>query len=239
MLDDPEVADAEYDELVRELRALEDAFPELITPDSPTQRVGGAPAELFAPVAHRAPMLSLDNAFSEEELEAWGARVERGLAGATPTFACELKIDGVACALTYEGGVLTVAATRGDGRVGEDITANVRTVRGRSHAGSTSEDPPSVIEVRGEIYFPVKAFEELNVRLTEAGERRLREPAQRRRGVAPAEGPEGHGVAPAPDVGALVRRRRGRHVRLALRGSWRGPRRWGCRCRPPRTGRRT
>ncbi|MGH2672863.1 MAG: NAD-dependent DNA ligase LigA, partial [Actinomycetota bacterium] len=175
VLDDPEISDAEYDELIRELRALEDRFPELSTPDSPTQRVGAAPAELFRPVPHRAPMLSLDNAFSEEELRAWGARVDRGLAGATPTFVCELKIDGVACALTYEDGVLTVAATRGDGRVGEDITANVRTLKSIPRRLDT-EEPPSVIEVRGEVYFPVKAFEELNVRLTEAGDRPFANP---------------------------------------------------------------
>ena len=175
VLDDPEVSDAEYDELIGDLRALENEFPELITPDSPTQRVGAAPAELFRPVPHRAPMLSLDNAFSEEELRAWGARVDRGLAGATPTFVCELKIDGVACALTYEDGVLTVAATRGDGRVGEDITANVRTLKSIPRRLDT-EDPPSVIEVRGEVYFPVKAFEELNVRLTEAGDRPFANP---------------------------------------------------------------
>ena len=109
-------------------RTLEGDFPELITPDSPSQTVGGAPTDLFAPVQHRAPMLSLDNAFSFEEIDAWAARVERGV-GEGARYACELKIDGVACALTYEGGVLTKAATRGDGRIGEDITANVRTGR--------------------------------------------------------------------------------------------------------------
>jgi DNA ligase (NAD+) len=175
VLDDPEVSDAEYDELIGELRALEERFPELITPDSPTQRVGAAPAQLFRPVPHRAPMLSLDNTFSQEELQAWGARVERGLAGATPTFVCELKIDGVACALTFEDGVLTQAATRGDGQTGEDITANVRTLKAiprRLRMGT----PPAVIEVRGEVYFPVKAFEQLNVRLTEAGDRPFANP---------------------------------------------------------------
>jgi DNA ligase (NAD+) len=175
VLDDPEVSDAEYDELIRELRALEDTFPELITPDSPTRRVGAAPAELFRPVQHRAPMLSLDNAFSEEELRAWGARVERGLAGATPTFACELKIDGVACALTYEAGVLTQAATRGDGRTGEDITANVRTVKAIPRRLKV-DDPPSVIEVRGEVYLPVKVFEHLNEELTGAGKHAFANP---------------------------------------------------------------
>jgi len=168
VLDDPEVSDAEYDELIRELTGLEDRFPELITPDSPTQRVGATPADLFRPVTHRAPMLSLDNAFSFEELDAWGERVSRGLGGDVPPMVCEQKIDGVACALTYERGVFTRAATRGDGRVGEDITANVRTVRGVP-GRLLLDHPPDVIEVRGEMYLPVKAFEELNAALLEAG----------------------------------------------------------------------
>jgi DNA ligase (NAD+) len=175
VLDDPEISDAEYDELMRELRTLEERYPELVTPDSPTQRVGAAPADLFKPVQHRAPMLSLDNAFSEEELRTWAARVERGLAGVTPTFVCELKIDGVAVALTYEEGVLTQAATRGDGRIGEDITANVRTIKVIPRRLAVS-DPPSVIEVRGEVYLPVKAFEEVNRQLTEAGKRPFANP---------------------------------------------------------------
>ena len=175
VLDDPEISEAEYDELIGELRSLEDRFPQLITPESPTQRVGAAPAELFRPVPHRAPMLSLDNAFSEEELRAWGARVERGLNGAAHSFVCELKIDGVACALTYEDGVLTTAATRGDGRTGEDITSNVRTLQGVPKRLEV-KDPPSVIEVRGEVYFPVKAFEGLNVELTDAGARPFANP---------------------------------------------------------------
>jgi DNA ligase (NAD+) len=169
VLDDPEVSDAEYDELMSELRALEEAFPELTTPDSPTQTVGGAPADLFAPVQHRAPMLSLDNAFSFEEIDAWAARVERTV-GDGARFACELKIDGVACALTYERGVLTKAATRGDGRIGEDITANVRTIEGVPRTLAL-EEAPGAIEVRGEMYLPVKAFKELNERLLDAGQR--------------------------------------------------------------------
>ncbi len=167
VLDDPEVSDTEYDELVGELRRLEASFPELITPDSPTQRVGFTPAELFAPVEHRAPMLSLDNAFSFEELDAWNDRVTRGLGDPADGFICELKIDGVACALTYERGLLTHAATRGDGHTGEDITANVRTVQGVP-ARLAIEDPPAVLEIRGEMYLPVRAFEELNRRLGEA-----------------------------------------------------------------------
>ncbi len=167
VLDDPEVADAEYDELMAELRVLEDRFPELQTSDSPTVTVGGAPADLFAPVNHRAPMLSLDNAFSFEELDAWAARVER-IVGDEARYACELKIDGVACALTYERGRLVQAATRGDGRVGEDITANVRTVPGVPRTLAV-DDPPAIVEIRGEMYFPVSAFEELNRRLLDAG----------------------------------------------------------------------
>ena len=167
VLDDPEVADAEYDELMRELRALEDRFPELQTSDSPTVTVGGAPADLFAPVSHRAPMLSLDNAFSFEELDAWAARVERAV-GDEARFACELKIDGVACALTYERGRLVQAATRGDGRIGEDITANVRTVQGIPRRLAV-DDPPAIVDIRGEMYFPVTAFDELNRQLLEAG----------------------------------------------------------------------
>jgi DNA ligase (NAD+) len=174
VLDDPEVSDAEYDELVRDLQAREGEFPELITPDSPTQRVGVTPADLFAPVSHWAPMLSLDNAFSREELEAWGRRVER-LIGTGARYACELKIDGVAVALTYEDGVYLRGATRGDGVTGEDITANIRTVRAVPQRLRLS-GPPKVLEVRGEMYLPVKAFEKLNEQLLAEGKRAFANP---------------------------------------------------------------
>jgi len=174
VLDDPEVADAEYDELMGELRELEGRFPELQTPDSPTVTVGGSPADLFAPVAHRAPMLSLDNTFSFEELDAWAARVER-VVGDEARYACELKIDGVACALTYERGRLVRAATRGDGRIGEDITSNVRTVAGIPRTLAV-DVAPDLIEIRGEVYFPVSAFEELNRQLLERGGRAFANP---------------------------------------------------------------
>ncbi len=174
VLDEPIISDAEYDELMRELVALEERYPELVTPDSPTQRVGITPADLFAPVQHRAPMLSLDNAFSEEELRAWAARVEREV-GAGAAYSCELKIDGVAVALTYEDGLLVQGATRGDGRTGEDITANVRTVRSVPQRLRTKE-PPRLLEVRGEIYFPVSAFERLNEQLLEQGARAFANP---------------------------------------------------------------
>jgi DNA ligase (NAD+) len=172
--DDPEISDAEYDELMRELRTLEEEFPELIVPDSPTQRVGGAPSELFAPVRHHTPMLSLDNAFSWEELEAWGGRVLRTL-GREADFFCELKIDGVAVALTYEGGKYVRGATRGDGYVGDDITANIRTIRSVP-VSLRGDGHPSVLEVRGEVYLPVKAFERLNEQLTEQGGRPFANP---------------------------------------------------------------
>jgi len=174
VLDDPEVADAEYDELMGELREFEGRFPELQTPDSPTVTVGGSPADLFAPVAHRAPMLSLDNTFSFEELDAWAARVER-VVGDEARYACELKIDGVACALTYERGRLVRAATRGDGRIGEDITSNVRTVAGIPRTLAV-DVAPDLIEIRGEVYFPVSAFEELNRQLLERGGRAFANP---------------------------------------------------------------
>jgi len=174
VLDDPEVADVEYDDLMRSLREVEDEFPEFQTPDSPTQSVGGAPLDLFAPVEHRAVMLSLDNAFSSEELDAWARRVERSV-GEGARFVCELKIDGVACALTYEGGVLVKAATRGDGRIGEDVTANVRTVADIPRK-LRADRPPSVIEVRGEMYLSVKGFGQLNEQLLEAGQRAFANP---------------------------------------------------------------
>jgi DNA ligase (NAD+) len=160
VLDQPEISDFDYDQLINELKALEDEFPELITPDSPTQRVGASPDQLFAPVKHRARMLSLDNVFSQEELEAWGKRVERAI-GTGARYVCELKIDGVAVALTYENGVYAQGATRGDGEVGEDITANIRTVRAAPQRLRLKKAPPA-LEVRGEIYLPVKAFEKLN-----------------------------------------------------------------------------
>ena len=167
--DEPEVSDAEYDALLLELRALEEAHPDLVVPDSPTQRVQGWASVTFSPVVHRVPMMSLDNAFDAGELDAWGARVARGLAGAAAQYVCELKIDGLAMSIRYERGRLVQAATRGDGQVGEDVTANVATIAvvpRRLAAGA-----PEVLEVRGEVYMPVAAFEELNRRQEEAGQR--------------------------------------------------------------------
>jgi DNA ligase (NAD+) len=167
--DAPEIPDAEYDALVRELRELEAQFPELVTPDSPTQQVGAAPSGLFAPFTHRIPLLSLDNAFDRGELAAWGQRVLRGLGEPDRIdFCCEPKIDGFAVSLTYVDGKLVTAATRGDGRVGEDVTATVSTIE-QIPATLAVKDPPSLIEVRGEIYMPLGAFVRLNERQVEAG----------------------------------------------------------------------
>jgi DNA ligase (NAD+) len=164
-LDDPEISDADYDALVRELRAIEERHPELVSPESPTQVVGaGSTAATFAPVEHRVPMTSLDNAMDDTELIAWGERVVRGLGerpeGSTPLrFVCELKIDGLAMSLRYEHGRLVQAATRGDGRVGEDVTANVATIAAVPKV--LPGGAPEVLEVRGEVYLPVEAFERL------------------------------------------------------------------------------
>jgi DNA ligase (NAD+) len=167
-LDDPEISDAEYDELVRELARLEREHPELVTAESPTQQVGGAPVGLFAEVRHRTPMMSLDKTTSYEELLAWGKRMERYISGDV-VFTCELKVDGLAMSLLYEGGRLSRAATRGNGEVGEDVTANVATIAAVPDClGSGS---PDVLEVRGEIYMTVGAFEELNARQLRCGGR--------------------------------------------------------------------
>ncbi|MFC7219072.1 NAD-dependent DNA ligase LigA [Streptomyces polyrhachis] len=164
----PVISDGEFDRLLRELEALEAAFPALRTPDSPTQKVAGAYETEFASVEHAQRMLSLDNAFTEEELDVWAERMERELEGIAHRYLCELKVDGLAVNLTYEHGVLTRAATRGDGRTGEDITPNVRTVRGVPHR-LAGESVPELLEVRGEVYFPGGRFEELNASLVEQG----------------------------------------------------------------------
>ncbi|MGH3357217.1 MAG: NAD-dependent DNA ligase LigA, partial [Nocardioidaceae bacterium] len=175
--DSPTLSDAEYDTHMRELEELEDRLPELRTPDSPTQTVGGFASEAFAAVEHRERMMSLDNCFSHEELEAWAARVERE-AGTAPAFLCELKVDGLAINLTYERGRLTKAATRGDGRVGEDVTANVSTIRTIPHRLRATKDfpVPELLEVRGEVYFPTKEFEEFNEAWSASGKTPLSNP---------------------------------------------------------------
>ena len=173
-LDDPEISDTEFDELLRELRALEEAHPELRTPDSPTQRVGEAPTGTFPPVRHRAPMMSLDNVTDFTELLAWGKRMERYIAGDV-RYVCELKIDGIAMSLLYQKGEFVRAATRGNGVQGDDVTPNVRTIADVPHHLS-GDDVPDVLEVRGEVYLPIPAFEELNRRQMEAGGRLFANP---------------------------------------------------------------
>ena len=160
VLDSPEISDAEYDELMLQLKQLEEAHPELITPDSPTQRVGAAPVEAFGVVEHPQPLLSLANAFSNEELDAWYRRASNLLGGRDTDFVCELKIDGLAVALTYSDGLLEVGATRGDGYRGENITQNLRTIR--SIPLSVSKEAPPRFEVRGEVYLPRAGFKKLN-----------------------------------------------------------------------------
>jgi DNA ligase (NAD+) len=169
VFDAPEVPDAEFDALVRELRALEAAHPELVTPDSPTQRPGGRPASTFAPVEHRMRMLSLDNAFSRDELFAWGLRLERLVPGAIK-FVAEPKLDGLAISLQYEDGRFTIGATRGDGRTGENVTENLRTIKAVPKK-LQGKRIPARVEVRGEVFMPLQAFEELNKRQAAAGER--------------------------------------------------------------------
>jgi DNA ligase (NAD+) len=174
MLNQPEVADAEYDRLLRALQALEAQAPHLVTPGSPTQRVGGIPDEAFRPVRHAAPMLSLDNAFNEDELDAWQERAAKGLAGRSVTYTVEPKIDGVGLALTYERGQLIQAATRGDGTTGEDVTANAKTIRAipLQLRGKT----PSRFEVRGEAYMPIEAFRRYNEQAKRKGEETFANP---------------------------------------------------------------
>ena len=160
VLNQPEVSDAEYDQLLRELQRLEAQAPRLVTPDSPTQRVGGVPDQAFGAVRHATPMLSLDNAFTEEELLAWHQRLAKSLPHARPTYTVELKIDGVGLALTYDRGRLARAATRGDGTTGEEVTANAKTIRAIPLL--MQGVPPRRLEVRGEAYMSTKEFQRYN-----------------------------------------------------------------------------
>ena len=169
ILDDPEISDAEFDALLRELRALEDAHPDLVTSDSPTQRVSGRPADGFDTARHLRPMLSLDNAYDDGELEAFDERVRKGLGADGPVgYVAELKIDGLSIAVTYEDGVFARGVTRGDGTVGEDVSSNVRTIQAIPLRLRSA--PDGRLEVRGEIYFPRPAFERLNEEREAEGE---------------------------------------------------------------------
>ena len=171
-LDSPELSDAAYDSLVSELQSIEREFPELISADSPTQRVGAPPSEQFGHVEHASRMYSLDNAMDLDELDAWLARVRQALGERPCAYVCELKIDGSSLALTYNDGLLERAATRGDGRVGEDVTANVRTIRDvplRLRTSEAEANRPGAVEVRGEVYLPRLAFARLNAEQELAG----------------------------------------------------------------------
>jgi DNA ligase (NAD+) len=171
VLDDPEIPDSEYDKFLRELTTLEETHPELVTSDSPTQRVGATPATGFAQVRHEVPMLSLDNAFDEDEVMHFDRRVRERLDVPGPIdYSAEPKLDGTAISLRYEDGLLVRAATRGDGAVGEEVTHNVRTIPSIP-LRLTSSDPPEILEVRGEIFMPRAGFEALNERARTAGEK--------------------------------------------------------------------
>jgi DNA ligase (NAD+) len=177
VLDDPTLDDADFDRRLRELEALEDQFPELRTPDSPTQKVGGAVSTEFTAVDHLRPMESLDNAFTYDELGSWYARLARD-GVESPELLCELKVDGLAINLLYEKGRLTRALTRGDGRTGEDVTPNVKTIDVIPHRLKASKEfpVPALVEVRGEVFLPVEAFERLNESLLEAGKQPFANP---------------------------------------------------------------
>src|SRR5207253_3071220 len=168
VLDQPTIADEAYDALMRELQSLEAAHPELVTPESPTQRVGAPASTRFAPVQHAAPMLSLSNAFNEEELRAFDQRVRKTLGRDDIGYVCELKIDGLAINLTYQDGKFVQGATRGDGFTGEDVTANLRTIK--SIPLAFREPVPGRVDVRGEVYLPTKSFETTNHERAERGE---------------------------------------------------------------------
>ena len=175
--DSPEISDLEYDQLLSKLQALEETHPELITPDSPTQRVGGRPAEGFPEVVHRRPMLSLDNSYNIDELRAFGQRCQRLAEGRQLEYVAELKIDGLSLSLQYENGVLTRGVTRGDGRIGEEVTQNARTIRSvplrlKSEARKLDGD----VEVRGEVFIPLEVFRKTNAEREEQGEPRFANP---------------------------------------------------------------
>jgi len=169
----PQVSDREYDRLMQELIELEAAHPELVTTDSPTQRVGGEPLTELTPVRHAVPMMSIDNTYSEEEVRAFDERVRKGLGGETPRYVLEPKIDGASVSLRYEQGRLVLAATRGRGNVGDDITANARTIKSIPlvlRQDGASVPIPKVLEVRGEVYMDNEDFQRVNKELAAEGE---------------------------------------------------------------------
>jgi DNA ligase (NAD+) len=213
----PSLTDAEYDAIKRRNAAIEARFPDAIRPDSPSLRVGAAPSVQFAPVQHRVPMLSLGNAFSPEEVEEFEARIRRFLRvaeGEAIAYVAEAKIDGLSANLRYENGVLVQGATRGDGRTGEDVTANLLSIAGipRRLKGS---DWPDLVEVRGEVYLGHAEFEAMR----RARRANLRQSAQRRLGLAAPDRPDGDGAPPAQ----ILRLRLGRHEPTLRRHPVGGP----------------
>ena len=205
MLDAPTVSDAEFDKLLRELEAIEERVPRAAHAGfaDPERRRHASPAT-FTPVEHAERMMSLDNVFDDDELGAWAERTMRD-AGGPVQFLCELKVDGLAINLTYEKGRLVRGATRGDGRTGEDVTPNVRTIR-EIPERLAGDDLPDLLEVRGEIYFPAEAFADLNATLGRAGQGAVRQPAQRGGRQPAAEGSADHRVPGAADGRARHRR---------------------------------
>src|SRR4051795_10598894 len=201
VLDDPTLDDADFDRRLRELEALEEQFPELRTPDSPTQKVGGAVSTEFTAVDHLQRMESLDNAFTYEELQSWYARLARD-GVEEPALLCELKVDGLAINLLYENGRLVRALTRGDGRTGEDVTPNVKTIDVIPHRlkGSGEFPVPKLLEVRGEVFLPVAAFERLNDSLLEAGKQPFANPRNSAAGSLRQKDPRGN-ARRAPGLG--------------------------------------
>jgi DNA ligase (NAD+) len=198
VLDSPTISDIEYDQGIRELNEIEEQFPELRTPDSPTQRVGGTISTLFTPVTHLERLLSLDNVFSPEEFAGWAERAAK--LGGTGPYLCELKIDGLAIDLVYERGRLTSAATRGDGRTGEDVTLNVKTIKSVP-ARLNGDDVPELLEVRGEVFLPGAAFERLNESLQEAGKAAFANPRNAAAGSLRQKDPR---VTASRALGAIV-----------------------------------
>ena len=219
VLDEPEISDAEYDRLFDELKALEEEHPDLITPDSPTQRVGAPPSERFQKVQHLTPMGSLEKVTDDESLFKWADDVRKRLDSDEPVaYVIEPKIDGLAVNLTYEDGRLVRGATRGDGVQGEDVTVNLRTIPSVP-LKMRGDGTPTVAEVRGEVYMPLSGFRELNERDRGARPEARAEPAQRGRRLAAAEGLLDHRLAAARGLGLRARRARGRAARVALGGA--------------------
>ena len=211
VLDEPAIADVEYDKMMRELQDIEAAHPELATPDSPTQRVGAPPLGSFAQVRHEIPMLSLANAFSDEEVRDFERRIEQKLGRKDPAFSVEPKFDGLAISLRYENGVLVRGATRGDGETGEDVTANLRTIKAiplRLHGSGW----PRVLEVRGEVYMPRAAFEKYNDRARAQGGKVLVNPRNGAAGSVRMKDPAETAKRPLAFLCLRGGRRRGRHV---------------------------